>query len=131
MNDKTIKGIYLIWVTIHLFVLLLFSDGIFNRYNRGGDRFFPFNGIHKNPDTIMIDTWNQDWENDSTLTKFEKNLKRLERISTVPNPEAGYYFEFKDSIVDYDITEFLFYLIAPVLLYFSYQFIRPKSGENK
>ena len=52
--DRTIKGIYLIWVSIHLSIALIFSDGILNSHNwdDGYKDFFTFVSRGYNPDKI-------------------------------------------------------------------------------
>ena len=78
MNDRFVKGGYLLWVMAQMVALMVFPDtyksqgGMFGQILR--TEFFPFT-----------------------------------------NSYSGYY----------DLTEFLFYIIVPVLLYYAIKLIRP------
>lgn len=75
MEKNEIVGVYFVWLLIHLSLLLIFSDGVFDNSNMGPEKFFPFNSAYD-----------------------EEGLDK------------------------YDITEFLFYILSPLLIYGAYYF---------
>ena len=103
------KGGYLLWVVAHLFLLFAVSDGIFKKgnYNNGIDDFVPF-------------TYNS-WEDSYELSGYRFNN------TIIKTPVKGGY---KFNLDRYDITEFLFYLIVPVLLYFAYKLLQPQPKPS-
>ena len=101
MKDRFVKGGYLLWVVVHLFLLFAVSEGVFDKsnYNGGIDDFVPFTYYS--------------WEEQVTTSS----------TGDIPfHRDGGYSFGLRK----YDITEFLFYLIVPVLLYFAIKLLRPQ-----
>jgi len=99
------KGGYLLWVVAHLFLLFAVSDGMFDKrnYDGGIDDFIPFTA-HYGGSEVVVETDKKTGETKQYISE-----------------------ELWWDIHNYDITEFLFYLIVPVLLYFAYKLLQPQA----
>ena len=85
MNDRFLKGGYLLWVVVHIFMWVATGS-----HSHASSYFYPF----------------------TEGSYFRGGF--------------AHHISFMDARF-YDYTEFLTYLIVPVLLYFAYKLIRPKE----
>lgn len=137
MKNKTALGYYLIWIAVHLFILFVVSDGIFEKqlYND----FFPFNDvIEYDGDKYYTEVvYPPEWSDDkipgnlydSIMWQRERDKLKSRYIVEKDNPNYGLHIKLIKPMRDYDITEFLFYMIMPILLFFAIKLIRPQPAE--